>query len=329
MSKRVIVVTDPIHPVGIERLGAEADVIDFTVSAQTEVERRDALARAEALVMRGGFQASAQAMGACPNLKLITKHGSGIDNVDVSAATERGICVVNTPGGANATAVAEGAVMLMLAVQRRVIETNQWVRDGRFALRNTEPLSDLWGGTLGIIGVGRIGSVVSRICRQGFDMRVLGFDPYVSTEAMAEVGAEKIAALPDLMERADVVTIHTPLTPETRHMVNGELLAAMRPEAIIINTSRGPVVDEQALIAALQDGAPRAAGIDVFEQEPPEADNPLLSLQNVVLSPHVAGITRRSMRGMALDVANVTLQFFEGVRPTTLINQSAWERRRS
>jgi D-3-phosphoglycerate dehydrogenase len=329
MNKPVIVVTDPIDPTGIECLSAEADVIDLAASDKSEVGHRDALAYADALIVRGGFQATAQAMDACPNLKLITKHGSGIDNIDVPAATERGICVVNTPGGNNATAVAEGAVMLMLAIQRRVIETNQWVRDGRFPLRTSEPFSDLWGGTVGIIGVGRIGSIVSRICKQGFDMRVLGFDPYVSTETMAEVGAEKTATLPELMGNVDVVTIHTPLTEETRHMVDGKALAAMRPGAILVNTARGPVVDEQALISALRRGMPRAAGIDVFEQEPPVIDNPLFSLHNVVLSPHVAGITRGSMRGMALAVAEVTLRFFEGVQPATLINKQVWNHRRS
>jgi D-3-phosphoglycerate dehydrogenase len=321
----IIVVTDPIHQAGLDALERIASVVKLYEF--DEDSRFDQLGKAEAIVMRG-FQATADVMKACPQLKLITKHGSGVDNIDIPSATALGICVVNTPGGNNASAVAEGAVSLMLAVQRRILDIDNWTRNNQFSRRAKEPLHDLWESTLGLVGTGHIARVVAQICGKGFRMKIKGFDPYVSAESMEADGIEKVSDLYELMSGVDIVSIHTPLTSETKHLIRGEHLSKMKPDAILVNTSRGSVVDEQALIGALSSKTIRAAGIDVFEKEPPDPDNPLFSLKNVVVSPHIAGITQNSLKGMALSCAEVIDQFFSGNKPKTILNGDIWPKRK-
>jgi D-3-phosphoglycerate dehydrogenase len=325
MESPIVVVTDPIHQAGLDALDRTASVI--RLYEFDEDSRFGQLEKAEAIIMRG-FQATADIMKACPQLKLITKHGSGVDNIDIPNATALGICVANTPGGNNASAVAEGAVTLMLAVQRRILDIDSWTRNNQFSRRAKEPLHDLWEGTLGLVGTGHIARVVAQICGKGFSMKIKGFDPYVSAESMQADGIEKVSDLHELMASVDVVSIHTPLTSETKHLIRGEHLSKMKPDAILVNTSRGSVVDEKALIDALSSKTIRAAGIDVFEQEPPDPDNPLFSLNNVVVSPHIAGITQNSLKGMALSCAEVIDQFFSGSKPETILNGGMWQQRR-
>jgi phosphoglycerate dehydrogenase-like enzyme len=259
-------------------------------------------------------------MAARPGLRLIAKHGSGVDNIDIPGATERGVLVANTPGGTNSTAVAEGAVTLMLAVLRRVRDMDALMRDDRFDQRWSIELGDLTGGSLGLLGFGQIARQVARICGAGFGMDVGAYDPFVSADAMKAAGVRKVEALPELM-RNDVISIHVPFSEQTRHVVGAKELAAMSANAIIVNTARGGLIDEAALARALVEGRIRGAGIDVFEAEPPPRDNPLLGLPNVVLSPHVAGVTSGSMKGMAMAVADVVETVLAGKRPATLLNR--------
>ncbi|HVA37278.1 MAG TPA: hydroxyacid dehydrogenase [Candidatus Dormibacteraeota bacterium] len=322
-----IVVTDPIHEDGIARLRQEHEVT--LLFGDRNAESSDAaLAHADALVIRG-FPISGELLDRCPRLVVIGKHGSGVDNVDLNAASERGVVVANTPGGANATAVAEGAVALMLAVLRRVLDCHRAVTEGRFGVRDEWRLSDLWGHTLGLIGCGNIGAIVARMCRQGFDMRVLVYDPTLSRERAGEIEVEKVETLHDLMKTADVVSIHVPLSDRTRGLVSASAIAAMKPTAILVNTSRGPIVDEDALIAALAEGRIKGAGIDVFQREPPDADSSLLRLPNVTLSPHNAGLTEDSTRDMGVRIAEYVLQALAGEKPPTLLNPQIWDTRRS
>ena len=322
-----VVVADPIHPVGVERLRGAFNVAVLG-ECGSDAERAEALAGADALIVRT-FETGAELMDRMPRLKLITKHGSGTDNIDIPAATGRGILVANTPGGANSSSVAEGALALMLAVLRRTREMDACVREGRFQDRWSVELHDLWGKTLGLVGFGQIARIVARICGAGLDMRVTAFDPFVEADAMAAAGVTKAETLAELMAGADVVSVHAPLSASTHHLVDETALAAMQPTAIIVNTSRGGLIDEQALLRALREGRLAGAGLDVFEREPPEPGNALFALDTVVLSPHVAGVTQDSLRGMANNVADVVEGVFAGRRPSTLLNAEIWEKRRT
>ncbi len=316
----ILYIVDPIHPDGIDRLRQRFDVI---LPGDHPDERR--LAEVSVVVVRTSKAFDAW-LARLPKLKLIAKHGSGIDNIDVPAATRRGILVANTPGGSNSTSVAEGAVALMLAVLRRVCEMDRLVREGRFNQRWSLELGDLTGASLGLVGFGQIAKVVSRICVAGFGMEVAAYDPFVPEPGMREMSVKKVDALLDLMTR-DVVSVHVPLSDKTHHLIGEPELAAMQPSAILVNTSRGGLVDEAALARALRTGRIRGAGLDVLEQEPPLPDNPLFKLPNVVLSPHVAGVTNASLRGMALAVADVVETAMSGRKPATLINPEALEHR--
>ena len=275
MAKPLIVVADPINQEGIDKLDGAYQVVCLEAGADAATARQ-ALARAEALVVRL-FTADAAAMDAAPRLRVIAKHGAGVDNIDIAAATERGIMVTSTPG-LNATAVAEAAVGLMLAVAKQVPALHHAVREHRFfEARHGTKLVELTGKTLGVIGAGRIGGKVAGICGRGFAMRVVIYDPYIGDDRIAALGAERAATLSALLDAADLVTVHTPLTDETRGMIDGAALARMRPEAILINTGRGSVVDEAALADALVAGAIRGAGIDVFADEPPAPESALLA----------------------------------------------------
>lgn len=323
----MVVVADPIHPSGIDRMKARFDVA-LLRDCRSDAERAAMLARADALVVRT-YEARAGVMDRAPRLKLIAKHGSGVDNIDIPAASARGILVANTPGGANSSSVAEGAVALMLAVLRRIRDMDSCVRESRFHDRWSIELHDLWGKNLGLVGFGQIARVVARICGAGFGMTVRAFDPFVSAEAMAAAGATKAESLVELMAASDVVSVHAPLSAATHHLVDEAALRAMKPSAIIVNTSRGGLVDEAALVHALREGRIAGAGLDVFEHEPPRPDNPLFAMANVALSPHVAGVTQDSLRGMASSVAEVVESVFSGRRPPTLLNTDIWETRRT
>lgn len=311
-ERPVLVVADPIHETGIERLKQRFHVVlpseqDTVLLEQAEVVVVRTLPITEAWLER------------TPRLKLIAKHGSGVDNIDMTAATQRGIIVANTPGGANATAVAEGAVTLMLAVLRRICDMDRLVREGRFSERWSILLGDLTGRRLGLVGFGQIARNVARICGSGFGMQISAYDPFVPREDMAALGVSKVDDLLTLMGN-DVISIHIPFSPKTKNLIGEKELGAMPPTSIIVNTSRGGIVDEAALARALAAGEIGGAGIDVFDQEPPSSDHPLLRLSNVVLSPHVAGVTSGSMQGMALAVAEVVEKVMNGGRPATVIN---------
>ncbi len=311
-SRQTVCIIDPIHPAGVEEIRASHDVImpdgwqddprlgETTIIVIRTTEIGDAL------------------FSRMPRLKAIVKHGAGVDNIDIPAATSRGVMVANTPGGGNSTAVAEGAVALMLALLRQAREMDAMVREGRFDERWKIRLGDLTGAKVGLVGFGRIARCVATICGKGFGCDVAAFDPWVSDDDMRAAGVEPVG-LPEIMQR-DVISIHTPLTPETRDLIGTPELAMMKPHGIIVNCSRGGIINEPALVDALKSGAIAGAGIDVFELEPPPADHPLFSLPNAILSPHVAGVTEGGMKHMALHVAQVIETVHRGERPATLLN---------
>jgi D-3-phosphoglycerate dehydrogenase len=319
-----VVLPDPIHSDGIAKLSEHFEVEVF--SDRDEETRLIAITRADAVVVRN-VPIGADLMDRCSRLKVISKHGAGVANIDVNAASERGIPVTNVPGG-NAEAVAEGTVALMLATLRRVPEVHRQVASGHYSVRWSLRYGQLTNRTLGLVGIGRIGTRVAAICSRGFGMRILAFDPGLSRADIAERGGEKVETLGALLADADVVSLHLPLTPETRHIIGREQLRLMKRSAILVNTARGPLIDELALCEALTTDAIGGAGLDVLEREPPTAGNPILSAPNVVLSPHTAGSTEEADLHLALAAAENAIAVMKGRQPKDLLNPEVWPRRR-
>ena len=256
-------------------------------------------------------------------LKVVSRHGVGVDNVDVAECTRRGIAVAVT-GDANSQAVAEHAIACILAVANRVAGADAHVRDGQWE-RNRWVGVELYRKVMGVIGLGPIGSRTARIA-QGFEMEVLACDPYTTAERAQAVGAT-LVDLPALLQRADFISIHVPLTAETRHLIGREQLAAMKPGSILVNTARGGLVDEHALGEALVSGPLAGAALDVFKQEPIPPDHPLLSLENLLVSPHIAGQSAESMVRMAIGAADNILRVLRGEEPSHLANPKVLENR--
>ena len=315
-GKPLVVVCGTIHSAGLEILRAATTVVtpdELTAEGVIAIGRE-----AEALLVRSQPSITDSLMTALKKLKCVARHGVGIDNVDVAAATRLGLPVLHTPGQ-NADAAAEHTIMLMLAVTKRLILLDARTRKGEWGADRFSGIGDLHGLTLGIIGVGNIGRRVAHIAA-AFGMEVLGYDPYVRPDELRRRGAEPVAKLPMLLRKADIVTCHCPLTPETQHLISGKTIDGMKENAILINTSRGPVVDEQALYSALVSKKILAAGLDVWEEEPNPATNPLLSLDNVVCTPHVAGVSERAQRNIATYIANDIVRVLRGEQPLVVAN---------
>ncbi len=279
---------------------------------------------ADALILGAGGPLTRRVMEAAANLKIVARHGIGLDNVDLEAATDLGIPVTYCRHTGEEVSVAEHTVALILACARRLPEADRAVREGRWHDRVRLVGLELRGKTLGVVGLGAIGREVARIMRNGFGMRVLAYDPYVPDEVFRQLGVERVD-LDTLLGESDVVTVHVPLTRETRGLLSAERIRRLKPGAIVVNTSRGAVVDEAALCEALREGRVLYAGLDVFEREPP-AGSPLLELPNVVLTPHVAAFTREALHRMDMANAEDLVRFFRGERPLRLANPEVYER---
>ena len=257
-----------------------------------------------------------------PSLKLIAQPGIGVDNIDIDAATERGISVVHTPDGPTES-TAEHAVALLLAVAKRVMVGDMHLR-GADLPRSEMIGTEVRDRVLGVLGYGRIGRRVAEICALGLKMQVLVHDPYVTDPPSPPVGIRFTTDRDSIFSEADFVTVHTPLTPETRGSVGERELRLMKPGSYLINASRGPVVDEAALIKVLQEGHLAGAGLDVFDPEPPEPDNPLLRMNNVVVTPHIASSTTSGLDRMLNGAVSQIVQVLKGERPPHLVNPEVW-----
>ncbi|MEM0119612.1 MAG: glyoxylate reductase [Thermofilaceae archaeon] len=260
-----------------------------------------------------------------PRLRIIAQYAVGYDNIDVEYATRKGVYVTNTPGVLT-DATADLAWALLLAAARRIVEADRFVRSGEYWRTGTgwHPLMMLGyhvtGKTLGIIGMGRIGQAVARRAK-GFDMRILYYQRHrLPGELERELGAQYVD-LETLLRESDFVTIHVPLTKETYHMIGERELKIMKRAAILVNTARGAVIDEQALVKALKEGWIAAAGLDVFELEPLPPDHPLTKLENVVLAPHIGSATYETRAAMAELVARNLVAFYKGEVPPNLVNR--------
>ena len=328
MPNPIVVVSSPINQVGLQLLQADCEVREVHYGVATPAELAQALRDADAVITRS-LPVTAELLQGCERLQIIAKHGAGVDTIDVAAASQLGIFVSNT-GDANALGVAEHAVALMLATLRRIPEIHGVVAaGGGFAERERMVFGDLYEATVGLVGFGNIGRYTARMCRNGFRARIVAYDPTVSEQDMQAEGAEKAPTLEALLSQADIVSLHLPLTPKTHHLIGAEQFAAMQPHAIIVNTSRGATIDEAALHQALAERRIAGAGIDVFEQEPPSADNPLFRLSNIVLSPHIGGATLAARRRTATRAAQAVLAVLAGRRPEFLLNPEVIGRARA
>jgi D-3-phosphoglycerate dehydrogenase / 2-oxoglutarate reductase len=304
-----------LHPEALARLQAQAEV---TVGTSF-----DSLPGAEAAIIGRSVVDAAFIERAGPSLKLVVRHGIGYNTLDVPTATQYGVLAANTPD-APTESTAEQAVGLLLAVAKMIVKSDMVLR------ANTRwTLADLRGTevrdrVLGVVGYGRIGRRVTEICALGLKMRAIVFDPYLSAVAGLPENVTMATSLDALLPQVDFLTLHTPLMPETHHLIGERELGLMKPGAFLINVSRGPVVDEAALIRALQDGHLAGAGLDVFDPEPPMPDNPLLRMTNVVVTPHVASNTDKGLWRMSSSVVDQVLQVLAGERPTFLIDPAAW-----
>lgn len=312
-----------------EALQLLSQVFDEIVRVDLKVgEREDEVIRkiddADALILGGGGPVTRRVMLEARKLKIIARHGLGLDNVDVAAATDLGIPVTYCRHTGEEVSVAEHAVALILACARKLAEADKAVRAGEWSARVRLVGVELRGKTLGVIGFGAIGREVARIMRNGFGMRVLAYDPYVPDDVFKRFGVER-ADLEPLLRESDVITVHVPLTEETRKMLSAERISLVKPGAILVNTSRGAVIDEEALCRALAEGRVSYAGLDVFEREPPTG-SPLLGLPNVVLTPHVAAFTREALYRMDMANAEDLVKFFRGEKPLRLANPEVYAR---
>jgi D-3-phosphoglycerate dehydrogenase len=295
----------------------------------SQAELIDLVKDADAVLVSSRDKMTRTIIEACPKLRIIAKATIGVEVIDLEAATERGIVVCNSPALENLIGVAEGAIGQILALVKRVPINERLLREGKW--RADERLGELlWGKTVGIVGLGRIGSNVARRL-QTWDVNVLAADPYVETGHAASVGA-RLVPIDDLLREADVVTIHVTLTPETHHLIDTGRLRSMKPTAYLVNTSRGPVVDEAALCQAIQEGWIAGVALDVFEEEPLRPGNPILALDpdRVMLTPHAIG-ANRAMRetGTQMSVDNM-LRALRGEVPANIVNPEAipaWKRR--
>jgi glyoxylate reductase len=265
----------------------------------------------------------AEVFDAAPKLKIVAQMAVGFDNIDVQEATKRGIYVTNTPEVLTDT-TADFAWALLMAVARRVVEADKYVRTGQWKVGWHPSMMqgrDVHDATIGIVGAGRIGYGVAKRAT-GFNMKILFYDVVPRPEMEKEFGAKKVD-LDTLFKESDFVSIHVPLMKETHHLVNAERLKLMKKTAYLINNSRGPVVDEKALYEALKEGKIAGAGLDVFEQEPTPVDNPLLKFDNVVVAPHISSASYETRSQMAEMVAGNLVAFFEGKKPPNLVNPDA------
>ena len=301
-----ILICDGLHESGLELLrsteGIEVDVPDqWSMDQITEN-----LSDYNGMIVRSRTKVTEKMLEKADRLAVIGRAGTGVDNIDIQAASTRGILVMNTPG-ANAMAAAEHTMALMFSLVRHIPQANQSIREGKWEKKRFMG-TELYEQVLGIIGLGKIGSVVADRA-SGMGMKVLGYDPYMSMEAVSTIGVESVE-LDDLLKRSDFITLHTPHTKETEHIINTDSLNKMKTGARIINCARGGLIDEKALYYSLREGRIAGAALDVFSSEPP-TDNPLVALDNVVTTPHLGASSIQAQANVACTIASQIIEYLE------------------
>ncbi len=321
-------VVQPIHEEGLAVLRA-AGVEPVSVSTPDMLTVARAITECDAVITRNAGL-DRQAMDAAPRLRVIGNHGVGLDPVDLGHARRLGIPVVNTPH-ANTTAVAEHAAALVLGLAKRLGDGDRATRAGDVAFKYRTRILELHGLTLGVVGFGAIGRRTAEILVRGFGMDLLVHAPRMGDgplAALAALGGRRAASLDALLAESHVVSLHVPLRDDTLGMLGARELARMQPGALLVNTARGPLIDETALVEAIRSGHLGGVGLDVYASEAMPPDHPLLALERAVLTPHVAGSAEGALRRTAREVAEQVVQVLQGERPEHLVDPSVWEERR-
>ena len=330
MAQAVVWTGRPLRPEATAALAGLATIFTSVVGERGDWPAEAAEVRASVIVMSGAtFVTGAEMDGTGSGLRVIARPGIGVDRIDLNAATERGILVINSPDGPTES-TAEHAIALMLNLCKHVTLTDNILRSGHPfpELRDLAPGFEVYGAVLGLVGLGRIGSRVAAIA-QALGMKVLAFDPYTTPERASASGAELVPSLDELLPRAQVVSLHCPATPETHHLMNARTLGLMPRGSYLVNAARGALIDEAALLNALRSGHLAGAAIDVFDPEPPMTNHPLFTLPNVICTPHIASYTSAGFLRMETIVCQQIAGILRGERPANLVNVGVWERRRN
>lgn len=315
-----VVITHRLHEAGMKVLGGQADVV--ITGTGNPREMLPELIDADGLIIRIG-SIDRETMLAAKNLKVIGRPGVGVDDVDVAAATELGIPVVIAPG-ANTLSVAEHALALIFAAAKDILNSDRKTRAGEFGVRNSYKAFQLAGKTLGLIGYGNIGRELARLSA-AIGMKVVVYDPYVKPESVEQQGYRYERDMGRVLSGADVISLHVPLTDKTKSLIGERELSLMKPGAILINCARGGTVDEKALAAALKNNKIHSAGLDVFSAEPVKADNPWTELDNVIITPHMAGLTQEAAAGVSTMAAEGVLAVLGGQKWPHVANKEVYE----
>jgi D-3-phosphoglycerate dehydrogenase len=312
-----VLLNKEIHPQAMDLLKQHFDVLIADNPKEEALLKK--CVEVSAIITRTSSYINKKIIEASPKLKVISKTGVGVDNIDVSAATEKGILICNVPG-VNSISVAEHTVALILAVVKDLLVMDKAVRKGEWSKRYSSTSVELKQKTLGIIGLGSIGRKVVTIC-QSFQMKILVYDPYLVSSTSDKLSIDLVSNLEELFKKSDVISIHVPYNEKTHHLVNSSLLKMIKKGAVLINTSRGQIIDEKALFEALKDGPLAAAGLDVFEEEPVNISNPLLTLENVILTPHSAALTKECSARIAVEAAQAVIDVLNGKKPRSVFNE--------
>ena len=331
-NKRVFYVKYLPNEIYVEILRARPDVrLDRLENESAEDISASILAAAHAYQIGAArdelaphFHVHADLLRRAPNLLIVSSNGAGYDPVDVEACTAAGVLVVNQSGG-NAQSVAEHALAMLLTLSKRIIQADRALRREANVDRNALMGTEVQGKTIGIVGIGNVGRRIAALCEGLLGMKVLAYDPYLSQAEIAARGGEKVE-LDDLLRRSDYVSISCPLAKDSRGMIGARQFALMQPHAYFITTARGFIHDEAALVEALRNKQIAGAGLDVWSKEPPPPDHPLLQFDNVIASPHTAGVTREARMNMGRIAAEQILEALDGKRPPRIINPEVWPR---
>lgn len=317
-----VFIADPLDAEGLQILSAAGLELDVRAGLKGD-ELRDALAQADGCIVRSGTQLTAGLLERAGRLRVVVRAGVGVDNIDVPAATRRGILVMNTPDG-NTLSTAEQTLALLFALARHTPAAVQSLKAGKWE-RGKYTGTQLAGKTLGIIGLGRIGKEVARRAL-ALEMKVVGYDPMLAPERIAQLGIEPAASISELLPKVDVLTVHVPGTEQNRGMIGTSQLAQLRPGSRVINCARGGIIDELALADALRTGHLAGAAADVFEQEPPPAEHPLLSLPNFICTPHLGASTKEAQQSVAIEAATLMRDYLQKGQIGVAVNMAPLER---
>jgi D-3-phosphoglycerate dehydrogenase len=311
-----LLVTDDLSPEAVELLDANDDIHYDVVKGLSPEKLAEHIPGYHGLMVRSSAKATKEVIAAGDSLEVIGRAGVGVDNIDLQAASERGVIVMNTPG-ANTVATAEHTMALLLALCRNVPAAVTSLREGKWERKKYKGV-ELRDKTLGIIGMGRIGRRVARRCR-AFGMEVICFDPYLSDDRAHEMHIERVV-FDELLQRSDFITLHAALTPKTRGMINRHVIAKMKPGVRIVNAARGGLMDEPALVEAIESGHVAGAALDVLTKEPPDFDNPLLHMDEVVVTPHLAASTDEAQREVGIQIVKQVIDALHGVDFRNAVN---------